>query len=218
MITDKEYNLLVQKCRALPPAEDHRVVGDFIENLLLTVLDYQIEPAKLTKALDYYRNRRRQEISDFTGLQRLLSKHPDDKPGNTRVSRYLWNNYSWNRVALLRKLAAYFAAEEIASQDSLQDWAQYIRYEDFQGKVPGMGYVLYQKLIMRQGIQAIKPETHVMDFVSSVIDRYEGDLPDIAARLSAAAKQLEVPPDELNRRIWECQMGVISTGQMTVKT
>jgi hypothetical protein len=218
MITDKEYKVLLEKCRELPPAEDHRVVDDFIENLLLTVLDYQIEQTKLNKAMDYYRARRRQEIREFADLQLLLSKNPDDKRGNTRVARYLWNNYSWNRVGLLRKLAAYFEAEEINSQDQLKDWAQYIRFEDFQGKVTGMGYVLYQKLIMRQGLESIKPETHVVDFVNSVIDRYEADLPDIGARLTAAAKQLKIPADELNRRIWECQMGVISSGQMTVKT
>jgi hypothetical protein len=217
VISETEYELLLEQCRALPPAEGNYLVDDYIENLLLTVLDYQNEILKLTKAMDYFRTRRREEIRELADLLHLLLKYPDDKKGNMQAARYLWNNYSWNRAALLRRLSDYFADAGITSQERLKAWAQDVTYQEFKGQVPGMGYVLYQRMIMRLGIEALKPETHVIDFANSVIDRYEADHADIADKLTAAAGQLGIPAYELDRRIWNHQMGIISSGQMKAR-
>jgi len=218
VINKSEYNLLLKKCRELPPAEGYCLVEDYIENLLLTVLDYQIAPEALNQDMDYFRTHRRQEITELSDLKQLMDKYPDDLEGNNQLAEYLWNKKYWNRAGLLRKLVSFFEAKEITSQDRLKDWAQNTTFEDFKGRVSGLSYVLYQRLIMRQGIETLKPDTHIMDFVNSVLDRSETDHQEIAAKLTAVAGQLGIPAYNLDWRIWENQMDIISNGQMTVKT
>ena len=108
MITQQEYDLILRKCKEIPPARGVYLIHDYIENLLLTVLDFQMHNVGVEKAIAYYRNNRSGEIRTLDDLKCFLSKYTDDKEGNTSAAQYIWGNKHWTRVSLLRKLVAYF--------------------------------------------------------------------------------------------------------------
>lgn len=58
MISENEFNILFQKCQKLPPAKGNYLVNDYIENLMLTVLDYQMHETSIKKAIGHYKTHR----------------------------------------------------------------------------------------------------------------------------------------------------------------
>lgn len=79
MITAQEYNLILQKCKEVPPAQGMYLIDDYIENLMLTILDFQMHNVAVYKAIKYYRDNRFNEIRTINELKHLLSKYADDK-------------------------------------------------------------------------------------------------------------------------------------------
>lgn len=205
MITQHEYNLILKKCEELSPAKGMYLIDDYIENLLLTVLDFQMHNVAVEKAITYYRDNRKKEIRVLDDLKNLLSKHPDDKEGDTAIAQYLWENRHWTRVSLLRKLVAYFDSISITTQENLTRWANTSDFKrDFQGKIPGIGYAIYKWLVMRQGVETVKPDVHLRHFVESIIQHGFTDY-ELVDVLEKVAKQLELKAYELDWRIWEHQ-------------
>lgn len=205
MITLDEYNLILQKCKEIPPAQGMYLIDDYIENLMLTVLDFQMHNVAVYKSIKHYRDNRFNEIRTINDLKRLLSKYADNKEGNTAVAQYLWENRHWTRVSLLRKLIAYFESISVTSQETLRQWAENSDFErDFKGKIPGMGYAIYQWLVMRQGIETIKPDTHLIDFLKSII-HHSFTEKELAAVLEKVAEELGLKAYELDWGIWELQ-------------
>jgi len=203
MITQQEYNLILQKCREIPPARGMYLIHDYIENLLLTVLDFQMHNVAVEKAIAYYQDNRFNEIRTLDDLECLLLKYADDKEGNTAAAQYLWGNKYWTRVSLLRKLVAYFESIGVTSQEALSQWAEESNFQDyFEGKIPGMAYAIYQWLIMRQGVETIKPDVHLIHFVKSIIHHgfTESELVTV---LEKVAKELGLKAYELDWKIWE---------------
>ena len=114
----------------------------------------------------------------------------------------------WNRVSLLRKLVTYFESIGVTSQEKLAHWANTSDFEkDFSGKIPGMSFAIYQWLIMRQGIETIKPDVQVTRFVESIIHRSDIARQEIVETLEKVAKQLGLKAYELDWKIWEYQRG-----------
>lgn len=205
MITQQEFNLILEKCKELPPAKGVYLIHDYIENLLLTVLDFQMHNAAVKKAITYYRDNRKKKIRTIDDLKHLLSKHPDDKEGNTAVAQYLWSNRHWTRVSLLRKLVAYYDSIGITTQENLARWANTSDFQrDFKGKIPGMGYAIYKWLVMRQGVETVKPDVHLRHFIDSIIGHSFTDY-ELVDVLEKVAKQLGLKAYELDWRIWEHQ-------------
>lgn len=207
MITQQDYNLIFKKCKEIAPAKGSYLIHDFIENLFLTVLDFQMHNVSVSKAITYYRDNRLDEVRSIATLKRFLSKYADDKEGNTAVAQYLWGNRHWTRVSLLRKLIAYFESINVTSQEALCCWAERSDFKrDFENRIPGMGYAIYQWLVMRQGIETIKPDTHLIRFVESIIHHSftENELVEVLEKI---AKQLALKAYELDWKIWEFQKG-----------
>ena len=206
MISPKEYSRILQECSELPPAKGTYLVQDYIENLMLTVLDFQMHNVSVEKAITHYRDYRWNEIRNLSDLKNLLSKYNDDEEGNVAVAEYLWGNRHWTRVSLIRKLVAFFESGGITSQEALRQWASTSKFEkDFQGRIRGMGYAIYQWLIMRQGIATIKPDVHIRRFVESIV--HQSDLTDqeLVTTLEEIASELGLKAYELDWRIWEYQ-------------
>lgn len=207
MITGQEYNLILQKCEEIPPAQGMYLINDYIENLILTVLDFQMHNVAVEKAIKHYRDNRFNEIRTIDDLKHILSKHTDDKEGNTAVAQYLWGNKHWTRVSLLRKLVTYMESIGITTQETLHRWAIESDFEeDFKGKIPGMAYAIYQWLIMRQGIETIKPDTHLINFLGSIV-HHSFTEKELVAVLERVAKELGLKAYELDWKIWEYQRG-----------
>ena len=55
--------------------------------------------------------------------------------------------------------------------DDLRQWAESSTFADFQGQVKGLGPVVYQWLTMRLGAETVKPDVHIVRFVSRAIAR-----------------------------------------------
>lgn len=209
MITEQENNSILKACKELQPAKGMYLINNYVENLLLTVLDFQMHNVSVEKAINYYRNNRQYEIRTVDDLRILLSRYRDDKEGNVTVAQYLWGNNYWNRISLLRKLVNYFDLRNVKSQEDLIQWAKKSRFDsDFKGKIPGMGYAIYQWIIMRQGIETVKPDVHVRNFIESIIQRSDITDNEIVVSLENIAKQLGLKTYELDWRIWEYQISL----------
>jgi hypothetical protein len=103
----------------------------------------------------------------------------------------------------LRKLIAYFESIAVTSQEELSQWAAESNFQEcFKGKIPGMGYAIYQWLIMRQGVETVKPDVHLVHFVKSLI-LHSFTESELVTTLEKAAKELGLKAHELDWKIWE---------------
>lgn len=200
-----EFQKILVRCSELAPAREDYRVNDYVTNLMLTVLDFQLKTEIVRKAHDFYQQHRRDEIRTHNQLKQLLGQRADNKDGNTAVAIYLWGYRYWNRVELLRRFVTFLETIGVTTQEQLIGWAATSEFDrDFRGKVPGLGYAVYNWLEMRQGVETIKPDIHVRRFVESVIGR---NMPDneLVATLEEVAGSLGLKAYELDWRIWEHQ-------------
>jgi len=184
---------------------------DYVTNLLLTVLDFRLHERIVKKADAFFKENRQAEIRTAADLKRLLARYPDDKAGNTRLAQYLWGYKYWNRAHQLRDLLAYFECIGVTSQKALRQWAQFSNFDsDFKGRIRGLGFAVYQWLVMRQGVETIKPDVHVRRFVESIIHRTPTDdeLDELVEALEKVARRLGLKAYELDWKIWEYQRNV----------
>lgn len=75
---------------------------------------------------------------------------------------------------------------------------------DMAGKVKGIGFGIYKWLVMRQGVETIKPDIWVHRFLKQAIGRDMSDVETVKI-LEAAAEQIGIKAYELDWRIWESQ-------------
>ncbi len=206
-ISITDFHWLVTRCHSLPPAKGNYLVDDYVENLLLTVLDFQMHGTAVSRAIEYYRLHRKQEIVDFNTLANLLQGFPDTKEGNLQAAQYLWGYKMWNRVELLRRFMDYFEERGITTQDQLKEWATQADFKrDFEGKIKGAGYAIFQWLVMRQGVETVKPDIWIHRFIQETLGY---DVTDTAAvrLIERVAQELGIKAYELDWRIWEYTSG-----------
>jgi hypothetical protein len=172
MLARDEIDCLLAACRRLPPAENDYRIDDFVCNLLLTVLDFQMQTVAVERAMAHFKGSRWDEVRSGEDLQLLFERFPDDQPGNTALAGYLWGYRLWTRARMLRDLTRYFATRSVRTQAELHEWARSSEFtRDFAGQVKGLGPAVYNWLVMRQGVETIKPDVHVMRFVARVLGR-----------------------------------------------
>lgn len=206
MVTQREFDLILAKCGDLPSAQGIYLEHDYVTNLFLTVLDFQIQGPIVERAIAYYKHSRWNEIRTHEDVKLFLSKYEDDKEGNTAAALYLWHYRYWNRVSMLRKLIAYFEQIGVTSQEDLIHWVQTSDFKtDFKGEIPGMSFAIYQWLVMRQGIETIKPDVHIRRFIESIVHRSDFTDKELVTVLEKVARQLGLKAYELDWRIWEYQ-------------
>ena len=203
-LTAQESAKLLEECRKLPPAQGNYLINDYVENVLLTVLDFQMQTPTVEKAAQHYLKYIRADIRTHQDLQQLLARFPDTQEGNTQIAQYLWGYKLWTRVALLRCFLNYLEAQGATDQAQLKAWAACTTYAQFAGQVKGMGLGIFQWLVMRQGVETIKPDIWVHRFLKESIGRGIDDFIAVAA-LEEAAKKLNLKAYELDWRIWESQ-------------
>ncbi len=204
-LSNLEFQQLVTKCGSLPPAKGNYLVHDYVENLLLTVLDFQMRGTTVERAIDHYRQHAQKEIANFIKLKNLLAKYPDTQEGNRQIAQYLWGFNHWKRVELLRKLAAYFEANGVTTQEQLKQWAAKVDFErDFKGKVKGAGFAIFKWLVMRQGVETVKPDMWIHRFIQDVLGHSVSDETAVEV-LERVAQEIGVKAYELDWRIWEYQ-------------
>ena len=203
MISDEEVEKLAAAARVLPPNTSVYLEQDFVMNLLETVLDYMLQTEVVVKALERFRENRWNEVRTLDDLERLLARFPEDQAGNTALAQYLWGYNFWTRAQQLRDLVRYFRSIGVVDQERLKQWAWTSTFKkDFEGRVKGLGPAVYQWLVMRQGVDTVKPDVHLRRFAEAAVGRKLTDQ-DVIELTSKAAARIGVKAFELDWRIWE---------------
>jgi hypothetical protein len=207
VITAHDVERLKQVARSLPPAEESYLEDDFIMNLQETVLDYQMNTKAVVRALHHFRDHRWDELRTLDELDSLFTRFADDQPGNTELAQYLWGYNMWTRAHQLRDLARYFRSVGIIDQVRLRTWAARSEFKrDFEGRIKGLGIAVYHWLIMRQGVDTVKPDVHIRRFAEGAIERPLTDH-EVIEVVSRSAHELGLKAYELDWRIWEASRG-----------
>jgi hypothetical protein len=165
MPTEAEYESVLNACRSLPPPSGNYHVNDYVLNLVSTVLDYQMNATTLANAENHFKRNRLPAIRTRDDLARVLATYSHDREGNIDAAIYLWGYKYGNRLQQLRELLAYFDSVGVTDQEGLRRWAMWSDFErDFKGRVKGLALAVYKWLVMRQGVETIKPDIHVKTF------------------------------------------------------
>jgi hypothetical protein len=207
MATESEYEAILNACRALPRPRGNYHINDYVLNLILTVLDYMLNPTIMTNAEGHFKQKQLPTLKTRDDLAACLAQYPNTREGNTDAAVFLWGYKYWNRLEQLRGLLAYFDSVGVTDQAGLQKWAQESDFtKHFKGKVKGLGFAVYKWLVMRQGVPTIKPDVHVKRFLADAAGRSFTDQEAVSV-LERVAEELNLPANELDWSIWEQQRG-----------
>lgn len=202
--TEGELDLLTDACRKVHLTTKTYLADDYVATLLETVIDYQQQPTTVLKAIEHSRNHRWDEIRTHADLTACLARFPDDRDGNMALAQHLWGYRLWPRAAQLRRLVEFFGGLNVTTFQDLQRWAHASTFDDFRGEVPGLGYVLYQWLIMRLGVETVKPDSRILAFIRRAIGRDVWETEAVAA-LEEVARRLNIKANVLDWSIWDAE-------------
>jgi hypothetical protein len=187
----------------LPAAANVYIETDFLLNLFETVLDYQMNTKAVVRALEHFNDHRRDEIRSLEELKSAMALYADDQQGNTALAQHLWGYNLWTRAHQLRDLVEFLENQGVTDQQKLVAWAEQSDFDrDFKGMVKGLGIAVYHWLVMRQGVESVKPDVHVRRFAEGAVGRRLTDR-EVVEVVSKAANQLGLKAYELDWRIWE---------------
>jgi hypothetical protein len=204
VIDDADVERVAAAGRSLAPVVASSAERGFVEELLVTVLDYQQQTAVADRALEHARAL---GIGTLDELERELAGFPDDRGGNEALALRLWGYRLWTRAGQLRGLCAYFRGIGVVDRPSLEAWARRSEFRrDFEGRVKGLGRAVYESLAMRAGVDTVKPDVHVRRFAEAAVDRRLNDA-DLVEVVTRAARSLGLKAVELDRRIWAAASG-----------
>jgi hypothetical protein len=207
MVSEEDVEKLAAAARVLPPNTSVYLEEDFVMNLLETVLDYMLQTEVVVRALERFRDNRWNEVRTLDDLEQRMARFPEDQAGNTALAQYLWGYNFWTRAQQLRELARYFRSIGADNQERLKQWALTSTFKkDFEGRVKGLGAAVYQWLVMRQGVDTVKPDVHVRRFAEAAVGRKLNDQ-DVIELMTRAATRIGVRAFELDWRIWEASRG-----------
>ncbi len=207
MISEADVEKLASAARLLPPNTSTYLEEDFVMNLLETVLDYMLQTEVVVRALQRLRENRWNDARTLDDLERVMARFPEDQPGNTALAQYLWGYNFWTRAQQLRDLVRYFRSIGVVDQEQLKQWALRSTFKtDFEGRVKGLGPAVYQWLVMRQGVDTVKPDVHVRRFAEAAVGRKLNDQ-DVIELTTRAAAHIGIKAFELDWRIWEAARG-----------
>ena len=171
-ITEAEWPLLESACSLVPPPTRPPAIGtdsdypDFITNLFLTVLDLQLHNVIVNNAIEHYRANRWNEVRTLSDLEVVLGQFPADTDGNRAAAKYLWGYLYGERIGRTRDLVRWARSTGLVDQDHLQRWAHASEFQqDFAGQVKGLGIAAYCWLVMRLGVDTVKPDSWLHAFV-----------------------------------------------------
>jgi hypothetical protein len=204
VLTDAELDALEHAAASIPLRSFEFVADDYMIALFDTVLDYQNQAAAIQKAEDHYRANHYREIRTLDDLEAVFERFSPDRDGNDELAQYLWGNHHWRRAGELRGLAAYFRERNVTTLRRLRTWATKSQQEDFVGHIKGLGPAVYRSLAMRMGVDTVKPDVHVLRFVSAAIGRNASQT-DAVEGLTEVASRLGVPARDLDWSVLEHQ-------------
>jgi hypothetical protein len=209
-----EIERLALQAKSLPLAGTAYVDTELIPCLLTTVIDFQMQTRAVRNALQYFQDHESEQVRTLEDLQVVFSHFPDDdREANTRIATFLCGYKLWTRMGLLRALVSWMRRNKIEDLADLQQWAVTSDFKrDFEGQVRyraegrtyGLGLAVYSSLIMRLGVESVKPDVRLRRFVETTIGRKVSDL-EIVSGLIEVAQPLGTSARQLDWAIWESQ-------------
>ena len=184
-VTSEEFQKLLIATADLPFIRQTRGTTHYLLDVMETTLNLHIQEPVVVNALNYFQKHHNQPVSatqqaqtqtqcihTHADLQMALDRFADTKEGNKEASQYLWGNYHWTRVALLRRFMEFLTSINVSDQPSLHAWAKTADFErDFQGKVKGLGIAVFHWLLLRCGVSTIKPDIWVINFAKRILGK-----------------------------------------------
>ena len=208
-LTTQERKLLQKACDKLEDGPDYRCTN-YVSNLLNTVLDFQMRVEVVGASMDYFEATH--GIRSHWGLQKLVGSFANTKRGNTELANCLWNNNHWSRAKFLRMILDRLEEKGIRDQTSLRRWLKKADFErdvkgQFKTKEHSIGYALFHWLQLRLGIDTIKPDVHILKFVSDTIGRRVTPAEAVDG-LTLVARKSRRKAHRLDAAIWDYQRGL----------
>lgn len=219
----RERALLDEACALVPPPARPPAIGtdsdypDVIENLMLTVLDLQLHNTIVNKAILHYRSRHHDELRSLDDLVAALETFPANSDGNREAAKHLWGYQYGDRLGRLRDLITWATKNGIIDQATLRAWAyqgdrsapsnivsDYRR--DWAGQIKGLGPAAYCWLLMRLGVDIVKPDSWLHGFLKRSTGRDLDDM-DLVQEICGAAGRIGRKARELDAGIWESERG-----------
>lgn len=173
-LTTEDFAALASAVAELPFVQPNRTQTDYMLDVMETVINFHIRVEVVVSSLTYFKDEVQCQhgIATHNDLKAVLARFPDDEEGNKTASQFLWGNFLWTRVALLRRLLAFFESVGVMDQGSLHAWAAAATYErDFRSKVKGLAIAVFHWLQIRCNVDSVKPDVHVLNFGQRVIGR-----------------------------------------------
>ena len=173
-LNSEQFTRLLAAVAELPFIHSSRWETDYVHDVLQTVLDFHMQSTVVEDALMYFRNQvqRQHGIDDHLRLKTVLANFPDTTDGNKAASVFLWNNKHWTRTICLRRFLSFLESVGATDQAALRAWAHKAKFEsDFRGQVKGLGIAVFQWLLLRCGVDTIKPDVWVINFVERVVGK-----------------------------------------------
>ncbi|MHB8438221.1 MAG: hypothetical protein ACYDD4_03555 [Acidimicrobiales bacterium] len=202
-ISQTDIDNVVSAARVVPRSSSDYLIDDFVSNLILTVLDFQMHTTTVERAYKHYQDHHYNQLRTIEDLKVFVARYADDKHGNTALAQALWGYNLWTRAAMLRHLADFFDRIGVRDQNALRSWAERAEFKrDFEGQVRGLGPAVFQWLVMRQGVETVKPDVHVRRFAERAVGRSlnDNDVVDVVTRVAGV---LGMKAYELDWSIWE---------------
>ena len=215
-MNEQEYNNLYQACCGLEDGPDYRL-SHYARNLINTVLDSLIYVEVAGKAERFYMKKIGYESHRY--LKEEVEKFPNTRRGNTDLALHLWNTNHWTRAEFLRMLIRELENRGVKGQKSLERW---VREADFDRDVKkqfcikyrndndnrtgyhSIGLTTFHGLCLRCGIDTVKPDIHILKFVSTCIGR-RSNLKEAAKYLTRIAEEQGREARLLDSAIWHFQ-------------
>lgn len=211
VVTNADFNRLVWECKKLPKHQKEYICNNFIENLLLTVLDFQMRGEVVGRSIEHFReSSHKNKIKNLKNIKEMLG-NADEENQDRKIAQELFGYNHWTRIQLLRRLVRYFESTgvpdvwRVENQKQLVKWANKVEYEShFKGKVKGAGIAIFKWLVMRQGVNTIKPDTMLHKFFKETVG-YNVDDNSLIKIFEKVAGELKIRANELDWSIWEYQ-------------
>jgi hypothetical protein len=205
-LTKREIQKLRTQCNKLEDGPDYRM-NDYVRNLLNTVLDFRINVATVESSMRHYEEHH--GYRTHKNMKKFIEEYPNTKTGNKELAYSLWGNNHWTRAKFLRKFIIEFEKRGIKGQKSLQKWIANADFEEdiksqFKTKEHSIGIALYQWLRLRLGIDTVKPDVHIVNFVATAVER-KVTPKEALESLLIVAEQTERKASLLDAAIWHYQ-------------
>ena len=95
-----------------------------------------------------------------------------EQEGNREAASYLWGYEYGDRLGRLRSLTASAKERGISEQTALREWAYQCDYhQDWEGQMKGLGPAAYCWLLMRMGVDTVKPDSWLHGFLKRAVGR-----------------------------------------------